>query len=68
MENNMKVFVLVRSICNPADSLDYEIDSIIGVYADENEVKDRATYLNNNADKAGFTKVLYYGDDYEVIE
>ena len=63
----MKVFVLVRSICNPAESLDYQIDSILGVYADENKAKDRAMYLNNNADKAGFTKVLYYVDEYEVI-
>jgi len=64
----MKVFVLVRSICNPSESLDYEIDSILGVYADENKAKDMATYLNNDADKSGFIKVLYYGDDYEVIE
>ena len=63
----MKVFVLVRSICNPAESLDYQIDIIVGVYSDENEAKDRAMYLNNNADKAGFTKVLYYVDEYEVI-
>ena len=66
----MKVFVLVRSICNPADSLDYQIDSIIGIYDDEDKAKDAAYKLYDIADKAGYskyTKVLYHVDDYEVI-